>query len=209
MFSSLSLTNPTYSLFSDDMSFLSNSPVIIIFAFVLLAYGVVGFLSSKRFISSKGLRKVFKKIRKRRMRFGLIHDAFWACYLYAMFISMLQFKIGGFSSTNAILNMFLAIVTFIIFLIFTIWIFKLGVKYRADPDKIPKKYSFLMMEPSAYPLELPMRYMRKLLFCLALLLDSVQTQGMVLLASNIVFLSFFGCYKPASSPLTNKIVISI
>ena len=66
-----------------------------------------------------------------------------------------------------------------------------------------------MMEPSAYPLELPMRYLRKLLFCLALLLTSVQTQGMVLLATNILFLSFFGCYKPAKAPLTNKVVISL
>jgi hypothetical protein len=122
---------------------------------------------------------------------------------------MLQFKMGDFSSTNAILNMFLAIVTFLIFTFFTIWIFRLGIKYRKEPEKIPKKYSFLMMEPSAYPLELPMRYLRKLLFCLALLLTSVQTQGMVLLATNILFLSFFGCYKPAKAPLTNKVVISL
>jgi hypothetical protein len=209
LFPSLSLTNSTYSLFSSDMSYLSNSPVIIVFAFILFLYALVGFLSSKRFISNKAVRKLFKRIRKRRMRFSIIHDAFWACYLYAMFVSMLQFKMGDFSSTNAILNMFLAIVTFLIFTFFTIWIFRLGIKYRKEPEKIPKKYSFLMMEPSAYPLELPMRYLRKLLFCLALLLTSVQTQGMVLLATNILFLSFFGCYKPAKAPLTNKVVISL
>lgn len=54
-----------------------------------------------------------------------------------------------------------------------------------------------------------MRYLRKLLFCLALLLTSVQTQGMVMLCTNILFLSFYACYKPAKSPLTNKIIISL
>ena len=54
---------------------------------------------------------------------------------------------------------------------------------------------------------MPLRYIRKLLFCLSLLLPDVQTQGMALLATNVLFLCFFGCYKPAKSPLTNKIVI--
>lgn len=64
------------------------------------------------------------------MRYGVVHDAFWVCYLYAVFISMLQFKMGDFSSTNAILNMMLAISTFILFFAFTIIMFYLGLKYR-------------------------------------------------------------------------------
>ena len=141
------------------------------------------------------------------MRYSIIHDAFWVCYLYAVFISLLQFKIGGFSSTNAILNMMLSILVLTVFVAFTGLVIYLGVKYRHKVDKIPKKYSFLMMEPSAHPFEMPLRYIRKLLFCLGLLLPDVQTQGMALLATNILFLCFFGCYKPAKSPLTNKIVI--
>ena len=54
-----------------------------------------------------------------------------------------------------------------------------------------------------------MRYARKLIFCLGLLLTTVQTQGLVLLASNILFLSFYACYRPAKAPLTNKICIAL
>jgi hypothetical protein len=64
-----------------------------------------------------------------------------------------------------------------------------------------------MLEPSASPLEMPMRYARKLIFCLGLLLTTVQTQGLVLLGSNILFLSFYICYRPAKAPLTNTICI--
>jgi hypothetical protein len=209
-FPSLHLTNPTYSLFSPDVSYLSNSPFLILIAFVAVLYLLVSMLSSKRFINNKALRKTFKKIRKYRFRYNIIHDVFWACYLYAMFISMLQFKMGNFNSPNDILNMMLAIITFLVFGCFTVLMVYLGVKYRKMPkEQIPKKYAFLMLEPSANSLEMPLRYIRKFLFCLGLLLTSVQTQAMVILATNILFLSFFGCYKPAKSPLTNKVVFAL
>jgi hypothetical protein len=149
---SIHLTTASYSLFSDDLSFLRNSPLILVFLFVGGVYIVTSCLSSKRFISNKAIRKVFKKIRKHRMRYTIIHDAFWVCYLYAVFISVLQFKIGGFSSTNAIMNMILAIITFMVFLAFTGIMVYLGVKYRKTPEKVPKKYAFLMLEPSSHSL---------------------------------------------------------
>ena len=52
-----------------------------------------------------------------------------------------------------------------------------------------------------------MRFIRKLFFCLALLFGDVQSQGAILLAVNVLFLSFYGCYKPAKSSLTNKVVL--
>ena len=204
---SIYLNNSHYAVFTEDVSFLANSPVILVFIFVGMVYLLTSFLSSKRFITNKSVRKLFKKIRKYRMRYGLIHDAFWVCYLYVVFISVLQFKMGDFSSTNAILNMMLAIITFLIFLSFTIVVVYLGIKYRHTPDKIPRKYSFLVLEPSAQSLEMPMRYIRKLLFCLCLLFSEIQSQAIALLAVNILFVCFFGCYKPAKSSLTNKVVL--
>ena len=97
LFPSLNMTNEYYSVFSSDVSFLANSPVVLVFSFVALVYLVTSFLSSKKFITNKSVRKLFKKIRKYRMRYGIIHDAFWVCYLYAVFISLLQFKMGNFS----------------------------------------------------------------------------------------------------------------
>ena len=93
---SMNLTDSTYDFFSSDISYLANSPVILLFCFVIFVYLLVALLSSKRFVSNKGCRKLFKKIRKSRMRYGIIFDAFWVSYLYAVFISLLQFKIGKF-----------------------------------------------------------------------------------------------------------------
>jgi hypothetical protein len=126
----LGLTNSSYSLFSSDLSFLSNSPCILVFAFVIGGYLLVGFLSSKRFIKNKTVRKIFKSIRKNRMKYSIIHDAFWVCYIYAIYIAMLQFKMGSFNGTTNILNMVLAILTLIVFFAFTFFVFKMGYKYR-------------------------------------------------------------------------------
>jgi hypothetical protein len=134
LFPSLGITNSAYSLFSSDLSYLSNSPCILVFAFVIGAYLLVGLLSSKRFIKNKMIRKIFKSIRKNRMKYSIIHDAFWICYIYAVYISMLQFKMGSFNGTSNILNMVLAILTLITFLAFTYFVFKLGYKYRKEPD---------------------------------------------------------------------------
>jgi hypothetical protein len=95
-----------------------------------VAYLIVKALSSKKVMANKALRRTFKHIRKYRMRYGIIHDAFWICYLYALFISLLQFKVGGFGSTMAIVNMLLAIVTFGILTAFTGFLIYLGYKYR-------------------------------------------------------------------------------
>jgi len=149
---SLNLTTSTYSLISNDLSFMANSPLILIFIFIGAAYLLVSFLSSKKFINNKAIRKTFKKIRKHRMRYNIIHDAFWVCYLYAVFISTLQFKMGDFSSTNSIMNMILAIITFVVFLTFTGIMIYLGIKYRKTPEKVPKKYAFLILEPSSHSL---------------------------------------------------------
>jgi len=80
------------------------------------------------------------------MKYGIINDAFWVTYLYALFISMLQFKIGNFDSNLAILNMILAIASFFAMIAYTVFIIYVGYKYRQTPeDKIPKKYKFLKM----------------------------------------------------------------
>lgn len=54
-----------------------------------------------------------------------------------------------------------------------------------------------------------MRYGRKLLFVIALLLSSLQSQVVALLAINISFLLIYLCLKPSKSPLTNKICIAV
>ena len=52
-----------------------------------------------------------------------------------------------------------------------------------------------------------MRYGRKLLFAAALMLPSLQSQAVMLVAINLVFLIFYLIYRPAKSVTTNKIIL--
>lgn len=131
LFQPLNITNTFYAVFTQDISFLSNSPIILIFAVVISIYMLVSFLSSKRFIANKHIRKLFKKIRKYRMKYGIIHDAFWISFPYGMLISLLQFKFASFSGGSLyILNMLLAISTFLILNAFFAFVVYQGYKYR-------------------------------------------------------------------------------
>lgn len=52
-------------------------------------------------------------------------------------------------------------------------------------------------------LDMPVRFLRKFLFVIALLLPSMQSQLILLLSVNISFLIMLACYRPSKSPLTH------
>ena len=58
-------------------------------------------------------------------------------------------------------------------------------------------------------MEIPIRYGRKYLLALALLLSSLQSQALAMLMTNAVFFIFYLCYQPATSPITNKVCMII
>lgn len=207
IFSPLGLNNQYYSAFTNDVSFLGNSPIIVFLLIIIGIYLLVAILSSKRFVSNKHIRKLFKRVRKYRVRYGLIHDALWIVYPYAVFISLLQFKMGGVGSSSAMLNIALASITFIGLNGFAFYVLRLAYRYRETPGKIPKKFAFIQLEPANNTLEMPARYARKLAFGLALLLPSFQSQLVGLLAINLSFLVLYLCYRPSKTPLNNSVCL--
>jgi phosphoglycerol transferase MdoB-like AlkP superfamily enzyme len=56
---------------------------------------------------------------------------------------------------------------------------------------------------------MPIRYLRKLFFALALLLPSVQSQLVFLLSINLAFLIMLVVYRPSKTALTNYVCIFI
>lgn len=56
---------------------------------------------------------------------------------------------------------------------------------------------------------MPIRYGRKYLLALALLLPSLQSQAILMLMVNGVFFIFYLCYQPAASPITNKVCMIV
>lgn len=207
IFTPLGLNNTYYSAFTSDVSFLGNSPLIVFLLIIIGIYILVAILASKRFVSNKHIRKLFKRVRKYRVKYGLIHDALWVVYPYAVFISLLQFKMGGIGSSSAMLNLALAAITFIILNGFAFYVLRLAHRYRESPGKIPKKFAFIQLEPANNTLEMPARYARKLAFGLALLLPSFQSQLVGLLAINLSFLVLYLCYRPSKNPLNNSVCL--
>jgi len=127
------------------MSFLANSsPLIFTWIIILVVYAIVSVLSSKKMISNKHIRKIAKKIRKYRLKYSIIHDAFWFTYIYAMFFAMYQFRVAKFGNSTDVINLLFALIVFAIYFGFMCYMIYLGKKYK-DPEaiKIPRKLSFI------------------------------------------------------------------
>jgi hypothetical protein len=58
-----------------------------------------------------------------------------------------------------------------------------------------------------HSLYMPVRYIRKLFFCLGVLMSNLQAQAMML-ATNAMFLCFFGCQTGQFS-LTSKVIVGL
>lgn len=129
------------------------------------------------------------------MRFMIINDAFWFTYIYAFFIAILQFTQASFDGTWHIVNFSLALIVALSFVVYTIVVSYFGYKFKSK--KPPSKFAFLYMEPSAFPMELPLRYIRKMLFCFFLLLPSVDSQCISIIVLSSIFLMYIGCYMPS------------
>lgn len=54
---------------------------------------------------------------------------------------------------------------------------------------------------------MPVRFLRKFLFVVALLLPAVQSQLVLLLAVNISFFIMLACYRPSKIPLTHYLCL--
>ncbi len=173
------------------------------FAGGLVIYALVSILSSKNFVSNKSLRKLFKRIRKYRVKYGLLMDICWAVYPFAMFISLLQFKLGSIGNASATLNIALSGLTILVLNAIVAYTVFLAYKYNKKHEKLPKKFVFLMLEPSNMMLDMPVRFLRKLFFVIALLLPSFQSQLVLLLSINISFFIMMLCYRPSKSTLTH------
>ena len=139
----------------------------------------------------------------------IFNDAIWFTYLYTMFIAAFQFKQASFKTNWDIFNVVFAAFVTLFYLSYTIFILYLGNRHKNPEKKIPKKWSFLRLEPSSFPMEIPLRYLRKLFVCLALLIPHVDSQCIILIMVNLIFLMYTGCFMPSKSTITNAINITI
>lgn len=121
---------------ASDLSFLANcSPLIFVWLIVGLIYLLFTILSSKKIKVSKTVRKFSKRAIKYRLRYGIINDAFWITYIYAMFFAMYQFKNASFGSSILVGNFFFACIVTVLYLLFTLYMVKLAGRFKDKPKE--------------------------------------------------------------------------
>jgi hypothetical protein len=78
-----------------------------------------------------------------------------------------------------------------------------AVKYKRRLQDVPKKFDFLTIESSQFPMEIPMRGLFKLMVGCALIAPEVAIQLILLIVFNLTMLIVTLCYKPSRNAPTN------
>jgi amino acid transporter len=86
------------------------------------------------------------------LKYGILNDAIWFVYLYAMFMAMLQFTQASVSTTWDTINIVAAAIVFVFLLIYTGLMIYLGNKYKDPTKKHPTRWAFLKYEPNQFPM---------------------------------------------------------
>lgn len=165
----LTSSNP-FKLFKTDVTLLGNiQPLVIISAAFLSVYFIFWVLSNFRIKIFRCLKKRARKIFKFRMRYSFLNEIFYYTQLYVFFFAVLQWNSNKSTSYPA-LNLAISIVVALIYVGWLVFLIYKSSHYQNKLNKMPRRYKFLTMEPSQFPLDLSIRYLIKLLFCLCLLI---------------------------------------
>ena len=107
-------------------------------------------------------------------------------------------------------NFVVAMVCVVLCLITAVWVIYLSLSLRGvKSDDVPKKFKFVLGDDSFLPYQIPLRYIRKILFCVYLFSAMVELQVVGMITANFLVLSFYFIYKPSKSKFTNWINIFI
>jgi hypothetical protein len=63
-------------------------------------------------------------------------------------------------------NHALAFLAVLVCLLLVFWNVYLSLSYKKDMENVPKKYNFILGDDSIIPYQMPLRYIRKVLFCI-------------------------------------------
>ena len=196
---------PTYFslIIPDTVFFLSAGQY---FLLILLYIGwalIISLLKNKGINQWKALRKFCKGVFQRRIRFGAIQESLWYCYMSFVFFGLYQLKDLSVAGSWSYANILVSILCWLACVMLTVWVIYLSLKYKEDMTKVPKKHAFILGEDSHIPFEMPLRHVRKLLFCIFLVLGLLEMQIIAMIGCNFLVLAYYLFYKPAKSRFSN------
>ena len=180
---------------------------------LLIIYLVIGLLIS---LFKEKLCKCCERVRifaKRqylnRVKYGLVNEYVWFCFMTFGFFSMFQMKDLKPTAPWQYGNLVLSFLAFLLFIGFPALVIAKALKYRKDMSKVPKKFAFIQGDQSFIPYQIPFRYFRKMLLCVFLVIGTIEIQVPAMIASNFLVFAFYLFFKPSKSTFTNWINILV
>ena len=220
-------TEQPYDAFVTDSTFLGNMSPFIFFTAIFFSFFFITLLLLKLFTKldkCNKLRNKLKALYKSRMRFSFLFEACYYTLTYAVFYALYQFKGYNNKVPSAGMNKGLGIIALLWYLAFFCAVLYISFKTRnkfpgSAPTKyvknmekgaaavVPKKFKFLYMEPSFFPMEIAIRTLLKFCMAFTLMIENAAAQLVLLMTLNLIFLAYILIYKPSMFKVTNRLNI--
>lgn len=144
-------------------------PVIFIGSLFSITYLIFWAITKSNISLFRGLRKSIRKVFKNRMKYSFFNEVFYYTQVYVFFFAVLQWSKNR-STENSVTNLSLSIIFAGMYVGWLIFLLYKSSHYRNNISKMPKRFKFLVMEPTRFPMDIAVRYLLKLWFCLSLLI---------------------------------------
>ncbi len=144
------------------------------------------------------------------MKYSFFNEIFYYTQLYVVYFAILQWS-GNRSSAQPIINLAISILAVSLYVAWCIFLVYKSAHYRKrlQTSKIPRRYSFLIYQPSKFPMDIALRYALKLCIPVCLLINEKSIQLILLMIINLTYLMFNLIYSPAIQKTTNYVNIII
>lgn len=188
---------------TDTTFFISSGHYFLVIAFYIGWAMLIVLLKNKQINRFKKLRRFAASVYENRIRFGVINECIWYCFMTFVLFGFWQFYDITFPYKWSYANFAVAMLCILICLFMVGWVIHLTLKNRHNIEAVPKKYSFILGDESSIPYQMPLRYIRKLLFCLFLFSAMIELQVVGMIAANFLMLAFYVIYRPAKNKFNN------
>ena len=137
---------PVYwtQIIPDTVFFISSGHYIIIILSYAIWVVLISLLKNRTINKFHKLRRFAKGVYNRRVRYGVINECLWFCYISFVFFGLWQLRNLTINGTWSYGNIILSLFGWISCLFLTFWVVYLAVKYRDKMEKLPKKFNFIL-----------------------------------------------------------------
>lgn len=193
----------------DTTFFISAGHYFLVIAFYVAWALLITLLKNRSLNRFRKLRRFAQGVYENRIRFGVVNECIWFCFMTFLFFGLWQFYDTTFPYTWSYANFAVALFCVIMCFAMVIWVIHLTLSNRKNFEQLPKKFNFILGDDSTLPYQIPLRYIRKALLCLFLFSSMIELQVVGMIAANFIILAFYVIYKPSRYRFNNYVNILI